>query len=188
MALVVARGVGRRFGGQWVLRGIEFELGVGDVLCVVGANGSGKSTLLKILAGLLSASEGTVSRHSSLGYASLDLALWSQLTADEHLRLAAELRGVSGPDGLLSSVGLGDVGDKPVGQFSTGMRARLKLAMAVQHSPDVLLLDEPSASLDDMGRGLVARLVADQRGRGAVVLATNDPDDRRLATHVLELG
>jgi ABC-type multidrug transport system ATPase subunit len=68
------------------------------------------------------------------------------------------------------------------------MRARLKLALAVQHSPEVLLLDEPSASLDDEGRSLIEGAVAEQLKRGAVVIATNDPGDRRHATHELELG
>jgi ABC-type multidrug transport system ATPase subunit len=187
MALMSAVGLGRRFGSQWVFRGVEIELSQGDALCVIGSNGSGKSTLLRILAGLLSATEGSVVRPTALGYSAIDLALWPQLTASEHLELAAALRGVAVSDGL-RRVGLADAANKPVGQFSTGMRARLKLALAVQHSPEVLLLDEPSASLDDEGRSLIEGAVAEQLKRGAVVIATNDPGDRRHATHELELG
>lgn len=187
MALMTATNLGRRFGDQWVFRGVEVSLSAGDVLCVVGANGSGKSTLLRVLAALLAASEGSVSRSSSLGYSALDLALWPHLTALEHLQLAADLRGVAVGDEL-SHVGLEASANKLIGQFSTGMRARLKLALATQHSPGVLLLDEPSASLDDEGRVLVDRIVAQQRERGAVVIATNDPHDRRHATHELQLG
>ena len=83
---------------------------------------------------------------------------------------------------------MSDVGAKPVGQFSSGMRARLKLALAIQHEPAVLLLDEPSASLDENGREIVARVVYEQKRRGAVVIATNDQSDRRYATHELELA
>ncbi len=189
MALMSAVGLGRRFGEQWVFRNLEFELSRGDVLCVVGSNGSGKSTLLRILARLLSPSQGTVERPSLIGYSALDLALWPQLSAIEHLELAAELRAVpAASEELLTHLGLGDVGSKPVGQFSTGMRARLKLALATQHAPDVLLLDEPSASLDQDGRDAVVRTVEAVQERGAVVIATNDPADRRFATHELELG
>jgi heme exporter protein A len=188
MALMSATGVGRRFGGQWVFRNIELELDRGDVLCVVGSNGSGKSTLLRILAGLLSPSVGSVSRPELIGYSALDLALWPQLSASEHLQLAADLRGLKVDPGALARVGLGDAGAKPVAQFSTGMRARLKLALATQHGPDVLLLDEPSASLDQNGRDLVVRTIEEQQERGVVVVGTNDPADRRLATHELELG
>lgn len=189
MALMSASGLGRRFGDQWVFRHLEFELDRGDVLCVIGSNGSGKSTLLRILAGLLSPSQGKVLRPSLVGYAALDLALWPQLTATEHLDLAAELRGSTGSSAdLLRFVGLVDAANKPVGQFSTGMRARLKLALATQHGPEVLLLDEPSASLDQEGRDIVVRTIEATQERGAVIIATNDPADRRLATHELELG
>ncbi len=189
MALMTVSGLGKRFGEQWVFRNLEFELSRGEVLCVVGSNGSGKSTLLRILAGLLSPNHGTLVRPSVLGYSALDLALWPQLTALEHMDLAAALRGVSySSEGQLAHVGLEDVAGKPVGQFSTGMRARLKLALATQHLPEVLLLDEPSASLDQEGRDVVVRTIEEVQERGAVIIATNDAADRRLATHELELG
>ena len=193
MALMSVSGLGRRFGARWIFRGIEFELSQGDALCVLGANGSGKSTLLRILAGLLSASEGSVDpkpcdSRAVIGYAALELSLYHHLTAVEHLELAARLRGLTSPRvDLLDTVGLDDVDGKPTGQFSSGMRARLKLALALQHEPPVLLLDEPSASLDESGRELVGRIVQEQRTTGAVVIATNFQGDRRHATHELEL-
>ena len=186
-------GLGRRFGSRWIFRRIEFELAQGDALCVLGANGSGKSTLLRILAGLMSPTEGSVDpkpcdSRATIGYASLDLALYQQLTAREHLELAARLRGLpSARAELLDTVGLGDVDGKPTGQFSSGMRARLKIALAIQHEPPVLLLDEPSAPLDESGREIVSRIVDEQKERGAVVIATNEQGDRRYATHELEL-
>ncbi|MCH8978198.1 MAG: ABC transporter ATP-binding protein [Armatimonadetes bacterium] len=191
---MTASGLGRRFGGRWIFRRIEFELEPGHALYVLGPNGSGKSTLLRILAGLLAASEGAVDPRPSesraeVGYAALDLALYPHLSAAEHLGLAARLLGLpsSRPE-LLEEVGLGDVGGKLAGQFSSGMRARLKLALALQHSPKVLLLDEPSAALDSDGRALVEAAIKRQMQSGAVVVATNDPGDRRLATHELTLG
>ena len=194
MALMRASGLGRRFGARWIFRRIEFELEPGNALYVLGPNGSGKSTLLRILAGLLAASEGAVDprpseSRASVGYAALDLALYPHLSASEHLGLAARLLGVGSPrPELLEEVGLGDAGGKLAGQFSSGMRARLKLALALQHSPRVLLLDEPSASLDSDGRALVEAAIERQMRSGAVVVATNDPGDRRLATHELTLG
>ena len=194
MALMSVSGLGRRFGSRWIFRGLEFELSPGNALCVLGPNGSGKSTLLRILAGLLSASEGSVDpkpcdSRGVIGYAAIDLALYHHLTAKEHLEFAGRLRGLASPRvELLDTVGLSDVDDKPVGQFSSGMRARLKLALAIQHEPPVLLLDEPSASLDENGREIVARIVYEQKTQGAVVIATNDQTDRRYATHELELA
>lgn len=185
-----AIGLGKKFAGRWVFRGIDIELAKGQCLCVLGRNGSGKSTLLRVLAGLQPPSEGRVERgdKNSVGYAALDLALYPHLTASEHLDLFARLRGVAvDPPTTLEAVGLGDVAGKPVGAFSTGMRARLKLALATLSSPQVLLLDEPSAALDEAGQNLVATLIADQLTRGAVIVATNDLADRRFATHELEL-
>lgn len=193
MGLMTASGLGRRFGPRWIFRGLEFELSVGDALCVLGANGSGKSTLLRILAGLMSATEGSVDpkpcdSRAILGYAALDLSLYQQLTAVEHLELAANLRGLESPrTELLDTVGLTQIEGKMVGVFSSGMRARLKLALAVQHEPSVLILDEPSASLDESGRAVVARIVEEQKKHGAVIIATNDQSDRGYATHELEL-
>jgi len=72
--------------------------------------------------------------------------------------------------------------------MSTGMKARLKLALAIQANPLLLLLDEPSAGLDEHGRALVESIAREQTQRGCLVLATNDPAERRLATLELELA
>ena len=74
-----------------------------------------------------------------------------------------------------------------MGQYSSGMRARLKLALAIQARPPILLLDEPSASLDAPGRALVESIILEQRERGIVLLATNDPAEKEWATHELAL-
>ncbi len=166
---------------------------MGQVIGVFGPNGCGKSTLLRLLAGLAPASEGKITRDSSgdlrqsVGFAALDLALYPDLTADEHLVLAAKLRGhPSKAEIWLNRIALPP--DQPTREFSSGMRARLRLALAVQHSPTLLLLDEPSASLDEAGRNLVRELIAEQCGRGIVVLATNDPIEKEWAHHAIHLG
>lgn len=186
MGLIAASGLGKRFGNRWIFRGIEFDLTVGDSLAVLGRNGIGKSTLLKVLAGLSPATTGKVVR-GTIGYAALDLALWPQLTAREHVLLAARLRGESGAIDL-AEIGLAGAEDQPVKEYSTGMRARLKLALATAHRPEVLILDEPTAALDEEGRRLVERLVGEQLQHGAVIVATNDQTDRRLATHEITLA
>lgn len=194
MGVLAAANLGKRFGSRWLFRHIEFELARGQVLGVRGPNGSGKSTMLKVLAGLADASEGKVARPErdlrlSLGYAALDLAVYPHLSAGEHLELAGRLRNVEPrSEELLARVGLANVGAKPTSQFSSGMRARLRLAVAIQTDPAILLLDEPTAALDDAGRELVVELVADQRARGVAVVATNDPADRRFFTHEVEIA
>lgn len=188
--MLVARELGKRFGSRWIFRRVSFELGKGDSLLVTGRNGAGKSTLLKALAGLMPLSEGAVERpaevRTGLGYAALDGRLYPALTAREHWEFAARARGIQAPEDL-SPYGLGKAWDEPAAALSTGQRARLRLALAVQAAPAVLLLDEPSASLDEDGRALVARLVEEQIARGALIVATNDPLDRRYGHAELAL-
>lgn len=189
--MLSAENLGRRFGSRWLFRGLDIDLEAGQCLCILGHNGSGKSTLLKTLAGLVEPSEGKVHRpgRNGIGYAALDLALYPQLTALEHLSLFSRFRAVGDPkESALEKVGLLEVAGKPVGVYSTGMRVRLKLALATLHRPQVLFLDEPTAALDEAGQEVVGRLVAEQTVHGAVLIATNDLADRRWASHELQLG
>jgi ABC-type multidrug transport system ATPase subunit len=191
--VLAAENLGKRYGARWILRHIDFRLEPGNVLVVLGPNGSGKSTLLKLLAGLVAPSEGSVLRppgeiRAVLGYAAIDLALYPTLTIEEHLELTAQLRGCeSRVEELVSFVGLADAKRTPLSACSTGMRNRLKLALAIQHRPPVLLLDEPTATLDESGRELIARVIESQKEHGVAVVATNVGSERSYATHELEL-
>lgn len=185
--LLKCEGVGKRFGRRWVVRGVSLEVGPGDRVAVVGPNGSGKSTLVKILAGLVAPSTGTVERPAKIGYMALDLALYPSLSAREHLEWAGASRGCDPrAEELIEMVGLQEPGERPVGAYSTGMRARLKLALALQHRPDILFLDEPTAPLDEIGRSLVRHAV--QQFEGAVVIATNDSDEKSWTTREIRVG
>lgn len=186
--MLAATGLGKRFERFWAFRGVAFELRLGESLLITGHNGSGKSTLLKVLAGLIPPSEGSAIGPSRIGYAALDLQLYPTLTCREHLELTADLRGCAArTDDLLRQVGLESAIDKPAAALSTGMRSRIRLALAIQHEPELLLLDEPTAAMDEHGLALIDAVVAEQRQRGCVVIATNEPRDRRLATHALSL-
>jgi heme exporter protein A len=190
--MLTVENLGKRFGDRWIFRRISFELGVGDRLLVTGRNGAGKSTLLWALAGLNQANEGSV-RFSgdprvALGFAALSQPVYAHLTVAEHLELTADLRGCEAQtDAWLDYVELRYAADVRASDLSSGMRARLRFALAIQAKPTVLLLDEPSASLDEEGRRLVERIVGDQALRGCTVLATNDPLERRLANLEVEL-
>ncbi|HSI73987.1 MAG TPA: ABC transporter ATP-binding protein [Fimbriimonas sp.] len=190
--MLTVDGLGKRYGSRWLFRGLAFSLSQGDCLAVLGPNGSGKSTLLKILSGLVPASEGSFrldgDPRTALGYSALEQALYPNLTVREHLHFAADLRGCEHRDDeLLDVVGLADAADLYSALLSTGMKSRLRFALAIQPRPDVLILDEPGASLDEQGRALVDSLVKEQTTRGALLFASNDPAERRLATHELRL-
>ena len=187
-------GLGKRFDDRWIFRNLTFTLTRGDKLVVNGRNGAGKSTLLKVLARLLTPSEGTLigpegDHRTELAISTLDQSLYPHLTVREHLELSASLRGCSDrADELLARIGLVEAGDRLASLLSTGMRSRLRLALAIQPHPQVLLLDEPGASLDELGRALVASICEEQGQRGCLILATNDPDERRLANLELQLA
>ncbi|RYG34845.1 ABC transporter ATP-binding protein [bacterium] len=188
--VLTVEGLGKRYGTRWIFRNVAFELEKGERLVITGRNGAGKSTLLRCLAGLIPQSEGKVTLpgdpRTTLGVSALDQALYGDLTASEHLVLSGDLRGVAPrAEELLAKVDLPDV---LVREMSTGMRARLRMALAVQADPAVLLLDEPGASLDEHGRTLVTEIAAEQAERGCLVVATNDPAERRLADLELELA
>lgn len=193
-ALLAARSLGRRFGSQWVFRNVEFDLWPGQCLAVAGANGSGKSTLLKIMAGLVSPSAGELDRHqleparTKIGYAAPDFGLFPSSTAREILVWSSVSRGLPTLNlDVLDDFGIGELIDKPARILSTGQRSRLRMAIAIQASPPLLLLDEPTANLDDDGRALVAEVVRRQGEWGACVLATNDERDFELCDGVLRL-
>jgi ABC-type multidrug transport system ATPase subunit len=186
--------LGKRYGGRWIFRGLTFELGRGDRLVILGRNGSGKSTLLRTIAGLTEKSEGNVvlpegdPRHT-LGLCALEQSVYSQLTVEEHLEMTADLRGCPARiDELLSKIDLAYARNERASHLSTGMKARLKIAMAIQSDPLALLLDEPGAGLDEAGRNLVTRITAEQAERGCLIVATNDPAERRLANLELQLA
>ncbi|MEQ1934697.1 MAG: ABC transporter ATP-binding protein [Fimbriimonadaceae bacterium] len=186
--MLAAQALGKRYGDRWIFRGVSFELEPGQCLIISGNNGSGKSTLVRCLAGLILVSEGSVSNTQSFGYAAIELQPYSTLTAREHLELFAQMKGcLAEVSELLNQVGLGNATEVPAGQMSTGMKARLKLALALQGEPAVLILDEPGASLDEGGRDLLDQICNEQKRRGALIVATNDPLEKRWGTHEISM-
>lgn len=199
---LVAENVSRAFGPRRVFGPLSFATEPGRVLGVAGQNGSGKTTLVKILAGLLRPSAGSVrledparagarisvrEAEGAIGWCAPDLSLYGELTPAENLeffaRVAGRPRTRDEIDGRLAFVGLDPkrLRASRTRFLSTGQRQRLKLAYSVLSSPAVLLLDEPGSNLDEAGHRAVEAIVAEQRGRGSVVLATNDPAELSLA-------
>lgn len=191
--MLAVNGLGKRYGDRWLFRNLTFELKQGDALIILGRNGVGKSTLLKTIAGLLVPSEGKVSAdvpdtRTGLSFSALEMSLYPSLTLREHLILAAALRGCAPRDEeLLERIGLMHAQGLFASKISTGMKARLKLAMAIQPDPKVLILDEPGAGMDEAGKDLVSSICAEQKSRGVLVLATNDAREKSLGTLELEL-
>ena len=192
--LLAARGAARRFGQTHALEPVEVELWDGEALALVGPNGAGKSTLLSLLAGALGRSAGTIERRKGVrvGWAPQRPAQYGRLSARENLELFARLEGEHDPgaaaERLLAEFELpGEAA--PSTNLSVGNRQRLNLAISLLGSPDVLLLDEPTAALDpEQRRRLWARVAALRAGGGAVVFATQNLEEvERMADRVAAL-
>ena len=172
-----ASGLSKFFGALKVFSNLDFSISAGEVMVVAGPNGSGKSTLLKIAAGLLSPSGGRLefrdameviqkeNRRRFLYMVSPDLSFYEELTARENLHFFLSLLGrkTEKVAETLSRVGLEGREDDEVAGFSLGMRQRLKYALAFLLEPKFLLLDEPTANLDESGIRIVTDLLAGQK-------------------------
>ncbi len=179
--LLAARGVSRRFGDRLVLEPCDLELAAGELVALVGPNGSGKSTLLSILAGALEPTSGRVETLEPVGWAPQRPALYGRLTPRENLALFARLGGVAAPAAI-------DLPDTPAATHSVGMRQRLNLALAFLGEPRLLLLDEPTASLDPEQRAVLWSRLDDVRARGgAACFATQNVEELGRADRTVEL-
>lgn len=197
MYRLAAEKISKRFGDRKVLSKISFDLTTGQSLAVVGANGSGKSTLLKILLSLLIPSKGKVLYHQDetlldvdrirplVSFVSPYLNLYDQLTGEENLKFFSTVAGdnITGKEinTLLERVGLEGRGMDYVSGYSSGMKQRLKYAVALLNHPQYLFLDEPTSNLDEVGKQMVFDLVEEYRSKSIIIIATNEQEEYRLA-------
>jgi heme exporter protein A len=181
------------FNRRPIFAGVSFELSEGRTLAISGRNGSGKSTLLKVIASLLSQTAGTVSLRVDgvevaprwmfryIGMVAPYLHLYEEFSALENLALIDSIRGAkhtgSEYESLLAMVSLEKRKHDVVRTFSSGMKQRLKYALAWMERPPLMLLDEPRTNLDADGISMMKDLFDTQRGAGVVIVATNEEED-----------
>jgi ABC-2 type transport system ATP-binding protein len=190
-----ARQLTRTFGDRQALRGISFAAAPGETLAIIGPNGAGKTTLLSILGGVLAPTSGSVSREPrDVGWVPQQPAVYGKLTVAENLALFAKLEGVADPaavvDRMLEVTGLRDRAGDELSTLSGGNRQRVNIAAGLLADPDVLLLDEPSSSLDPRQRERLWRFVGGlARGGTAVIFTTHNVSEaERYADRVLVLA
>ncbi len=204
MYRIDAKNVSKNFTHRRVLREVSFSLTTGESLAVIGRNGSGKTTLLRILAGLTRPSKGKINFSNAdkkldknalrglLSYVGPEMTLYDALSAEENLRFFATMRGEvldnSRIDTILADVGLEGRGSDKYGAYSSGMKQRLKYAVALLNQPQFLLLDEPTANLDEDGKKIIADIIARQKESGIVVIATNERGEYAFAEKQYRLG
>ena len=193
---VSAVGLGRRFGSQWALRGVDLELARGEVFGLLGPNGAGKTTTVRLLSALIAPTEGHASIdgfdvvadadevRARIGVLTETPGLYERLTAVQNLEFFGRLHGLPPTvrqermERLLRLFDLWDRRDGLVGTFSKGMKQKLAIARALLHEPSVLFLDEPTAALDPEAAFVVREAIAALKGQGrTIVLCTHNLDE-----------
>lgn len=197
-------GLTKRFARRRVIDDVNLQAASGEVVGIVGANGSGKSTLVKMIAGLVRPDAGSIGLsidsttidagliREHCGLVAPYLELYDEFTPIELLHLHAQLHGKHIDDArvqsLLDLVQLSSSATRIVRGFSSGMRQRVAIALAVSLSPALLLLDEPGVTLDEAGRAALAQCISIARDQGSIViLATNDDRERSLCDRVIRM-
>lgn len=182
MMAIQTRSLTKKYGSTSAVRNVDLDVGQGEVFGFLGPNGAGKSTTINMLLDFVRPTTGTISvlGHSPqkeprvvremVGTLPEASGYYNRLTARTHLEFAIGMKCASDTvDVLLHRVGLTDAADRPVGEFSKGMRQRLGLAIALVGEPDLLILDEPLGGLDPDGAQLLREIILEERNRGAAV-------------------
>jgi ABC-2 type transport system ATP-binding protein len=205
-SILSIRNVSRAFRNVQALNGVSFEVGEGQVHVLLGHNGAGKTTLIRIILGLIRATSGSVSvagldtwktrggrqTREKVGVLFEQDALYEDISAMENLELFSRIHRLhhqtwrNRAEDMLTSVGLYDRRHERVGKWSAGMKRKLSIIRALQHQPQLVVLDEPTAGLDVQSRGKIRDAIDRCRSQNtAFLIASQDlAEVQRVASHV----
>ncbi len=201
MDLVEIQHLTKHYGPKQALFDVSFSINQGEVIGLLGPNGAGKTTTLRILAGFMPPSGGVVRvagfdvltkslearRH--LGYLPENVPLYTEMPVRDFLRFIASARGLSGAQArraindAIEECRLEEVANTIIGRISRGFRQRVGLAQAILHSPDVLVLDEPTVGLDPRQITEIRGLIRDLGSRRAILLSSHILPEVSLLCH-----
>jgi ABC-2 type transport system ATP-binding protein len=185
-----AHGLKKSFGDLQAVKGVSLYIAQGETYGLLGPNGAGKTTTISMIAGLLEADGGevrvggdvitpkAVGPKARMGLVPQELAMYPDLTAAENLAFFGRLYGMRGDDlkarvgRVLEVVGLTDRANDPTNEFSGGMKRRLNIGIGLLHSPDLLILDEPTVGVDPQSRNAILEAVEELSSAGMAVLYT----------------
>jgi len=200
---VEALELNKSFGRRLIFNDLQFKFYKSGVYGISGPNGSGKSTLVKIIAGILGASKGKIIHkqndkeiveehlHDHIGFVSPYLVLYEEFSTYENMKLFAQIRGVKfnqeRVDYLLNKFLLFKRKDDLLKTYSSGMKQRVKFIFALMHSPQLIILDEPTSNLDDEGKNSVYELVKEEGLKNIVLIASNEKHDLELCSDIVYL-
>ena len=185
----------KTYDGTSILHGVNFDVGNGEIIGLLGRNGAGKTTLLKLLSGFLEPTDGNVYILGENPWISRDIVLknigimietpvfYEHLSAYENLSIHLQYMNVNTDiSSILSLVGLAHTGTKPVCKFSMGMRQKLAIARTISHKPKILLLDEPINGLDPIAIEDIRKLFLNLKQQGTTILLSSHILGELLAT------
>jgi lipopolysaccharide export system ATP-binding protein len=192
-AVLVAKGLIKRFGKREVVRGVNLEVGAGEIVGLLGRNGAGKTTTFRMIMGLLHADGGAVKyedkdithlpmylrANRGIGYLAQQPSVFQRLTVEDNLKAVLELKESSRPkreeamEQLIASMGLTTVRKSMAAVLSGGERRRLEIARAMSLNPKIVLFDEPFAGIDPITVGEIQQILKDLKSRGVGVLLTD---------------
>lgn len=188
----------KRFGELTAVDGLSFEIFPNEIFGLLGPNGAGKTTTISMICGLIPLSDGQITfnhktkdQKSLLGYCSQENILYPKLTCFEQLIFTGQLYGLppklikTTATTLLYQMGLSDKANTLASKLSGGMKRRLNICLALIHSPEILILDEPEAGLDPQSRILVRDFIKTFSREKTVILTTHNMDEAdRLADRI----
>ncbi|MDK2909205.1 MAG: hypothetical protein PWR20_772 [Bacteroidales bacterium] len=201
---IILDGIGKKFGRQWVFRRLDLKISAGGRLAILGANGSGKSTLLKIISGWLNPSEGSITYsienqilsessqlYSYISIASPYLELIEEFTLAElvhfHFQFKKPFHNMTENE-IIHVSGLEDAKNKLIRHFSSGMKQRAKLTLALLSDTPLVLLDEPCSNLDATATEWFHKLISTYcHQRTLVVCSNHQPTEYDFCTGILQL-
>jgi heme exporter protein A len=200
---VEAVSLNKAFRRRLVFNDINFKFENNGIFGISGPNGSGKSTLIKIIAGITSPSSGKIIHinnalkvipeklHNHIGFVSPYLVLYDEFSAWENLNYFSEIRNVPFDSEkvtfLLDRFLLLNRKDDFVKIYSSGMKQRLKFIFALMHSPQLLLLDEPTSNLDAEGKDKVYSILRNEAGSSIIIIASNEDSDLEICSSCIQL-
>ncbi len=183
---VNAAGISKTF-GNFTLNSITFECHRGEVFGILGPNGAGKTTTLRIIAGLVRPDSGKISvfgrdperMRDYIGYLPEERGLYRKWKVSDVLYYFAELKGGANTEYWIDRFGMEKHENKKIEELSKGLQQKVQLIIAVQHNPDLLILDEPFSGLDAVNINLVMEIVKEMREKRRCII---------LSTHILNLA
>ena len=183
MVQISLHNAGKRFNKDWIFKDLNYTFEMGQHYALIGNNGSGKSTLLQVIAGYASLSKGTIS------WGDYDTnSIFQQISlAAPYLELIEEFTTIEQFEFHEKFKPLNSVLSHEIRNFSSGMKQRLKLALAIFSDTPILLLDEPCSNLDKEGYTLYQTMIAKYAMHKLVIVGSNDPQEYAFCNQQINL-